>query len=81
MRARRLDVREDLARVRVPTLVVHSRIDAVVPFKDGLELASGIRGARFVALDDANHLLMDGEPGWIRLTAELSSFLREIELV
>jgi pimeloyl-ACP methyl ester carboxylesterase/DNA-binding winged helix-turn-helix (wHTH) protein len=74
-----LDVRDELARVRAPTLVVHSRIDAVVPFKDGLELASGIRGARFVALDDANHLLMDGEPGWIRFTAELSSFLREIE--
>jgi pimeloyl-ACP methyl ester carboxylesterase len=32
-----IDVREDLARVRVPTLVVHSRGDTFVPIKDGIE--------------------------------------------
>jgi pimeloyl-ACP methyl ester carboxylesterase/DNA-binding winged helix-turn-helix (wHTH) protein len=74
-----LDVRAAMKRVKVPTLVVHSRADAVVPFKDGLELASGIEGARFVALDDANHLLMAGEPGWLRFTAELDAFLHDVE--
>jgi pimeloyl-ACP methyl ester carboxylesterase len=72
-----LDVRAELKQLKVPALVVHSRADAVVPFKDGLELASGIEGARFVALEDANHLLMDGEPGWQRFSAELDAFLRE----
>jgi pimeloyl-ACP methyl ester carboxylesterase len=74
-----IDVREQLKQVRVPTLVVHSRIDSVVPFKDGIELATGIPGARFLALDDANHLLMDGEPAWARFSAELRAFLSEIE--
>ncbi len=74
-----LDVRHALPRVKSPTLVVHSRIDAVVPFKDGIELAAGIPGARFVALDDANHLLMDGEPAWLRFCAELEAFLHEVD--
>lgn len=74
-----VDVRDALPRVKAPALVVHSRIDAVVPFKDGIELAAGIPGARFVALDDANHLLMDGEPAWLRFGTELSAFLREVE--
>jgi G3E family GTPase len=56
-----------------------SRADAIVPFKDGIELASGIAGSRFVALDDANHLLLEGEPGWARFTAELDAFLSELE--
>lgn len=74
-----VDVRDALPKVNVPTLVVHSRSDAVVPFKDGIELAAGIRGARFVALDDANHLLMAGEPAWQRFCAELEAFLPEVE--
>ena len=36
--------------------MLHSREDAVVPMSDGIELASGIAGARFVPLDSQNHL-------------------------
>jgi pimeloyl-ACP methyl ester carboxylesterase len=64
--------------VRVPTLVLHSRGDTLVPFKDGLEPAAGIEGARFVALESANHLLPEGEPAWARLDQELGTFLQEI---
>lgn len=74
-----LDVREQLARVRVPTLVVHSRGDTVVPMKDGIELAAGIRDARFVPLDSENHLLLEADPAWTRFERELSAFLREVE--
>lgn len=74
-----IDVRHQLKSIRVPTLVVHSRSDLVVPFKDGIELASGIAGARFLALDDANHLLLEGEPGWVRFSAEVRAFLSEVE--
>src|SRR6185295_19148331 len=50
-------VRHELASVRAPTLVLHSRGDAVVPMNDGMELASGILGARFVPLDSNNHVV------------------------
>ena len=73
-----LDVREHLPRVRVPTLVVHSRGDTVVPIKDGIELAAGIEGARFIPLDSENHLLLDGERAWSRFDGALGDFLREI---
>jgi pimeloyl-ACP methyl ester carboxylesterase/DNA-binding winged helix-turn-helix (wHTH) protein len=73
-----VDVREDLPRIQAPTLVLHSRFDAVVPIKDGIELASGIAGARFVPLESANHVWLAGEPAWERFTREFEGFLREI---
>lgn len=73
-----VDVREDLTRLQVPTIVFHCRGDTVVPFKDGLELASLIDGARFVPLDSEGHLLLDGEPAWERFRAEVSDFLRDV---
>ena len=73
-----VDVRGSLDRVRVPTLVVHCRGDNVVPFGDGLELASGIRGARFVPIDSDNHLLLASEPGWRRFVSEIERFLGEL---
>jgi pimeloyl-ACP methyl ester carboxylesterase/DNA-binding winged helix-turn-helix (wHTH) protein len=73
-----VDVRAELARVTVPTLVVHSRGDLVVPFSDGIELASGIKGARFVALEGSNHVLLESEPAWPRFCDEVTAFLREV---
>jgi pimeloyl-ACP methyl ester carboxylesterase len=72
-----IDVRSELASVRAPTLVLHSREDAVVPMKDGMELASGIAGARFVPLESENHVLMPGEPAWHRFAAEIEGFLAQ----
>jgi pimeloyl-ACP methyl ester carboxylesterase len=74
-----LDVRDDLPRLNIPTLVIHNRGDTVVPIKDGIELAAGIRGARFVELDSKNHLLLETEPAWNRFDRELDDFFREIE--
>ncbi|QEX20475.1 hypothetical protein FRZ61_03920 [Hypericibacter adhaerens] len=70
-----IDVRDLLDKVKVPTLVLHSRGDAVVPFDCGRELASGIRGARFVPLDSRNHIILEHEPAWPRFLAEISAFL------
>ncbi|HEX6242471.1 MAG TPA: alpha/beta hydrolase, partial [Polyangiales bacterium] len=72
-----VDVRDELARVAVPTLVVHPRGDRVVPMKDGVELAAGIAGARFVPLDTDNHVLLASDPAWAHFDAVLSEFLRE----
>lgn len=73
-----LDVREEAAALRIPTLVVHNRGDTVVPFKDGLELASLIPGAQFLPLESDNHLLLEEEPAWKRFSVEYERFMREI---
>lgn len=72
-----IDIRSDMARIRVPTLVLHSKDDAVVPMSDGVELATGIAGARFVPLDSPNHLLVPDDPTWPRVAAEIDSFLTQ----
>ena len=50
-----LDVREVLPSVRVPTLVLHSDGDRVVPFAAGQQLADGIPGAQLVTLRGIDH--------------------------
>ena len=72
-----IDVREELPRVKVPTLVLHCRDDAVVPMKDGVELASGIAGARFVPLESRNHVVLPTEPAWARFSSEVETFLAQ----
>ena len=51
-------------QVSVPTLVMHCIDDGVVPYSQGVEIASGIPGAEFVQIDSRNHVLLDNEPGW-----------------
>jgi pimeloyl-ACP methyl ester carboxylesterase len=70
-----IDVRQLLAQVRSPTLVLHTSRDAVVPFDAGRELAARIPGAQFVALDSENHLLLEDEPAWTRATGVIREFL------
>lgn len=70
-----IDVEALLPRVRVPTLVVHSRDDAAVPFDEGRRLAAGIPDARFLALDSRNHLPLAHEPAWARFVDEARRFL------
>jgi DNA-binding NarL/FixJ family response regulator len=59
-----IDVTAIAAALDVPTLVVHSRRDARVPFDEGRRLAALIPGAQFVPLESANHILVEGEPAW-----------------
>ncbi len=72
-----IDVESMLPRVTVPTLVLHSRGDARVPFEHGLALAQGICGARFVPLESKNHLILSHEAAWTRYIDEICGFLRE----
>jgi pimeloyl-ACP methyl ester carboxylesterase/DNA-binding CsgD family transcriptional regulator len=69
------DVRREVPKVRCPTLVLHSRDNAIVPFDEGRAVASLIPGARFVALDSSNHILLDTEPAWQKLVDALDDFL------
>ena len=74
-----IDVTELLPRVEVPTLVLHSRGDARVPFEQGLTLARGIPKARLVALESKNHLILAHEPAWPRFIDEICEFLKSVE--
>ena len=69
------DVSPLLAQVKVPTLVMHARHDARVPFESGRRLAAGIPGARFVPLESQNHLILESEPAFARFLDEIRAFL------
>jgi len=70
-----LDVTELLGKVTAPTLVMHVRGDARVPFEAGRQLAAGIPGAHFVALQGQNHLFLEHEPASERFFEEIELFL------
>jgi pimeloyl-ACP methyl ester carboxylesterase/DNA-binding SARP family transcriptional activator len=70
-----MDVSDILGDVRVPTLVLHARNDAAVPFEQGKALAAGIPGARFVDLNSANHILLSEEPAFADFVREVRSFI------
>ncbi|MEZ5788681.1 MAG: alpha/beta fold hydrolase [Xanthobacteraceae bacterium] len=77
--AHNVDVTELLARIRVPTLVLHCRDDARVPFEEGRRMAAGIPGARFVALEGRNHVVLQGEPAFDLLLEEIRGFLAQAD--
>jgi pimeloyl-ACP methyl ester carboxylesterase/DNA-binding winged helix-turn-helix (wHTH) protein len=70
-----IDVRREAAQVRTPTLVLHARADAMIPFEIGRQMAALIPGARFVSLDSRNHVLLETEPAWARFVDEVRAFL------
>ncbi len=72
-----IDVTDLLPRITVPTLVLHCRGDAAVPFSEGHRLASMIPDARFVPLEGNNHIILEDEPAWPLFVEELRNFLAE----
>jgi pimeloyl-[acyl-carrier protein] methyl ester esterase len=51
----RTDLREKLAGIRIPTLVVHGEEDIVVPWKAGAFAARAIFGSRFILMPEVGH--------------------------
>lgn len=70
-----IDVTSYLSKVTSPTLVGHSTRDAVVPFQSGRALAAKIPGARFIAIESPNHLLLETDPGWPKYARIVEEFL------
>jgi class 3 adenylate cyclase/pimeloyl-ACP methyl ester carboxylesterase len=70
-----VDVTSLLAQVRVPTLVMHARHDARVPFELGRRMAAGIPGARLVPLESQNHVILESEPAFAHFLEELRAFI------
>lgn len=70
-----INVTDLLGKVTTPTLVGHSTRDAVVPFEAGRALAARIPGARFIAIESPNHLLLETDPGWPKYARIVEEFL------
>ena len=64
-----------MSELDLPTLVLHSRGDQMSEFEHSRDLAAGIRGARLVALESNNHIVLADEPAWPVFLREISSFL------
>lgn len=72
---RKADARDELDRLRVPTLVLHARGDRMNDFERGRELATRIPGARLVALESENHIVLEDEAAWPVFLDEVTRFL------
>ena len=70
-----IDVSDLLARVAVPTLVLHAREDAVAPYLEGRAIAAAIPNAKFITLETENHVPLPGDPAWEKLVTEIENFV------
>lgn len=75
VRAWYTDFRKDLAKIEVPTLVIHGEQDRIVPIAiSGALTQAAIRGSKYVTVKDAPHGLL-----WThaeQVNAELLAFLK-----
>jgi pimeloyl-ACP methyl ester carboxylesterase/class 3 adenylate cyclase len=69
----RIDIRQVLPSIRVPTLVLHRTGDQLVLVEHGRALAAGIPGAKFVELDGGDHWPWFGDTGAV--VEEIEEFL------
>ena len=68
------DVRELAASLQVPVLVTHGIDDAAVPFDEGRLLAGLIPDATFLALQSANHIILERDAAWPEFIAAVDRF-------
>jgi pimeloyl-ACP methyl ester carboxylesterase/DNA-binding CsgD family transcriptional regulator len=73
----RLDMRTLAPQLRVPTLVLHSQGDVIVPLKLGVDLAAAIPGARFEILPCRNHFPLASDAAYSRFCDAICEFVRE----
>jgi pimeloyl-ACP methyl ester carboxylesterase/DNA-binding winged helix-turn-helix (wHTH) protein len=71
------DCTADLRDVRCPALVLHSPLDALVPYEEGRIIASAIPDARLETFASRNHQPLPGEPAFEQVMQRIESFLEE----
>jgi ATP/maltotriose-dependent transcriptional regulator MalT len=64
-----------LGTLDVPTLVIHSLGDRMNPFVYARFLAAEIAGAKLVALESDNHIVLEDERAWPVFLREVNDFL------
>ena len=69
------DATDDLGRLTMPTLILHSVDDRMNDFELSRTLASHIPDARLVPLESSNHIVLDHEPAWGVFVDEVSRFM------
>jgi DNA-binding NarL/FixJ family response regulator len=70
-----VDIADDLERITTPTLILQATGDRSTTFDNAVEVSTRVRGARLVALDSNNHILLAGEPAWATFVGEVTAFL------
>ncbi len=68
------DRTDALRQLTVPSLVVHGRMDPLVPISGGAATAAAITGCRYVVFDDMGHDLPKHR--WPQLVAEIADLAR-----
>ncbi|MFO7752090.1 MAG: alpha/beta fold hydrolase [Desulfobacteraceae bacterium] len=62
-------------KIQVPTLVMHAKDDALVPFDEGRLVATLIPGAQFFPLESRNHILLRSEAAWQDFLEAIDNFI------
>ncbi|WP_050993819.1 alpha/beta fold hydrolase [Streptomyces violaceusniger] len=63
----RVDVREDLGRIRVPTLVISTTLDTMATPYHHRQVADAIPGARFAELESGHLPFVEAPDEWLGL--------------
>lgn len=69
------DITAEVARVRVPTLILQAVDDQSTTFENAAMVAALIPGARVVPLPSRNHIILAGEESWPIFVREVAAFL------
>lgn len=72
------DRREALAKLQVPTLVIHGNADPLVPAEAGRDTASAIPGSRYLEIDKLGHDL--SEPAIGAMVAAITDHIGNVEV-
>ena len=70
-----VDISEDIPRITAPTLILQATGDRSTTFENAVAVSGQIAGARLVALDSRNHILLADEPAWATFVEEVAAFL------
>ena len=70
-----VDIAADLPRITAPTLILQAIGDQSTTFDNAVSVSSQIPGARLVAMDSRNHILLADEPAWPTFMTEVRAFL------
>jgi pimeloyl-ACP methyl ester carboxylesterase/DNA-binding CsgD family transcriptional regulator len=70
-----VDIAEELPRITAPTLILQATGDRATTFDNAVSVSSLIPGARLVAMDSRNHILLADEPAWATFMTEVREFL------
>lgn len=70
-----LNVMDDLAKVRAPTLVIHTQMCTIHPAAEGRRVAAGIPDAEFLEVDSSNSFPISSDPAFGRIFDATLEFL------